>query len=148
VSSTCVTRRLAASRADVYRALVDADAMAQWKFPQGMTCAIERTAEGLRVSLTYEDDRAGKSAARTDTYRSRFVHLVPDEQVVEVDEFETDDPALLGEMTITWSLADAPGGGTELVARHEDLPAGVAPEDNRLGFEQSLERLAALVEPR
>jgi uncharacterized protein YndB with AHSA1/START domain len=148
VSSTRVTRRLAASRADVYRALVDADALARWKFPQGMTCEVQPVDGGLRVSLTYEDDRTGKTTARTDTYRSRFVRLVPDEQVVEVDAFETDDPALQGEMTITWSLAEAAGGGTELVATHDDLPVGVSPEDNRLGFEQALDRLADLVEAR
>jgi uncharacterized protein YndB with AHSA1/START domain len=70
---------------------------------------------------------------------------VPDEEVVEVDEFETDDPALRGEMTITITLADA-GGGTDLVAVHDGLPDGVPPADNETGWRLSLDRLAGLVE--
>ena len=60
-------------------------------------------------------------------------------------EFETDDPATQGEMTITYTLR-AIDGGTELVGLHEDLPPGVAPEDNELGWSMSLDKLAALVE--
>jgi uncharacterized protein YndB with AHSA1/START domain len=71
---------------------------------------------------------------------------VPDELVVEVDEFETADPALRGEMTITIRLRDA-DGGTELVAQHDGLPPGVSAGDNELGWQQALARLAALVEP-
>jgi uncharacterized protein YndB with AHSA1/START domain len=83
---------------------------------------------------------------RTDTYRGRFVQLVPDELVVEVDEFETDDAALRGEMTITLRLADADGGGTQLTAEHDGLPSGVRPEDNEVGWRESLDRLAALLD--
>jgi len=54
----------------------------------------------------------------SDTYRGRFVRLVANELVVETDEFETDDPALRGEMTIAISLSDA-GGGTEIVGIHD-----------------------------
>ncbi len=100
----------------------------------------------LRVSLTYEGSQgSGKTSARTDTYRGVFVRLVPDEQVVEVDEFETDDPAMQGEMTISITLTDA-DGGTDLVAVHDGLPPGVAPEDNEAGWREALERLATLVE--
>jgi uncharacterized protein YndB with AHSA1/START domain len=106
-------------------------------------------AEGgtFRISLTYDEaDAVGKTTAHTDTYRGRFARLVPDELVVEVDEFETDDPALQGEMTITLTLRDA-DGGTELLAVHDGLPDGVSPADNETGWQQSLDRLAALVEP-
>jgi uncharacterized protein YndB with AHSA1/START domain len=100
----------------------------------------------LRVSLTYSGDGVGKTTAHTDTYSGYFAELVPDQKVVEVDEFETDDPALRGPMTITVTLADAVDGGTELVAVHEGLPSGVREEDNELGWTESLTRLAALVE--
>jgi uncharacterized protein YndB with AHSA1/START domain len=73
------------------------------------------------------------------------VKLVPDEQVIEVDEFETTDPALRGRMTITITLADA-DGGTDLVAVHEGLPRGVNPADNETGWQMALAKLAALVE--
>jgi len=87
----------------------------------------------------------GKTTAHTDTYHGRFVKLVPNEKVVEVVEFETADPALQGEMTITYELADA-DGGTEIVAVHDGLPPGVPAADNELGWRLSLAKLAALVE--
>ena len=74
-----------------------------------------------------------------------FAELVPDERVVEVVEFETTDPALRGEMTITTTLADA-DGGTEVLAVHEGLPPGLSSADNEAGWREALERLAALVE--
>jgi uncharacterized protein YndB with AHSA1/START domain len=75
------------------------------------------------------------------------VKLVPNEQVVEVVEFETADPALRGEMTITITLADA-DDGTEVLAVHDGLPPGVPPADNETGWRSSLAKLAALVEDR
>lgn len=102
-----------------------------------------------RISLTYDTPEGkGKTTARTDTYHGRFVCLVPDAEVVQSIEFETDDPALQGEMTITYSLTDADGGGTDLTGVHENLPPGVPPEDNELGWSQSLAKLAAIVERR
>lgn len=149
--TTRVTRRIRAPRARVYRALVQADDVVRWRFPAGMTCEVHEFAgvEGgaLRISLTYESaDRVGKTTGRTDTYRGRFTRLVPDELVVEVDAFESDDPALTGEMTSTICLADAPDGGTDLEAVHEGLPPSVSPEDNETGWRHALDRLAALVE--
>ena len=70
---------------------------------------------------------------------------MPNERVVEVVEFETADPALYGEMTITITLADR-DGGTELVAVHEGLPPGLSPADNDTGWRRALAKLAALVE--
>jgi uncharacterized protein YndB with AHSA1/START domain len=149
--TTRVSRRIAAPREQVYAALVEADAVARWRFPAGMTCLVHEFhgVEGgaLRISLTYESpDRVGKTAGRTDTYRGRFAKLVPNELVVEVDVFESDDPTLTGEMTSTIRLADAPDGGTDVFATHVGLPASVSPEDNETGWREALDRLAALVE--
>jgi uncharacterized protein YndB with AHSA1/START domain len=146
-----VTRDLAAPRPRVYAALVDGDALPRWKVPREMTAEVHefdgREGGRYRVSLTYTaPGRAGKTSAHTDTYTGRFVRLLPDELVVEVDEFETADPSLAGEMTITITLADTDDGGTELVATHEGLPPGVRPEDNELGWRESLDRLAELLE--
>ncbi|ADO76125.1 Activator of Hsp90 ATPase-like protein [Stigmatella aurantiaca DW4/3-1] len=105
-----------------------------------------REGGSVRISLTYDaPTETGKTTAQTDTYHGRFVKLVPDEQVVEVVEFETEDPALRGEMTITITLSDAEGG-TDLLAVHEGLPSGVPPADNETGWRMSLAKLAALVE--
>jgi hypothetical protein len=71
--------------------------------------------------------------------------MVPETEVVQTVEFETDDPALQGEMTITYMLADA-GDGTDLVGLHENLPPGVSPVDNELGWNLAIDKLAKLVE--
>ena len=150
MATTRIRRTIAAPRGRVYAALIDPAAVMRWRVPAGMTSEVHefdaREGGTLRVSLTYEaPDRTGKTSGRTDTYHGRFVALVPDELVVEVDECETDDPGLRGEMRITSRLADA-DGGTELVAQHDGLPPGVAPEDNETGWRESLARLAALLE--
>jgi uncharacterized protein YndB with AHSA1/START domain len=148
MSTTRAHRHLNAPRSRVYAALTDPADIVRWKVPRSMTCEVlEFDGESFRISLTYDaPDRAGKTSAHTDTYRGRFTELVPDERVVEVDEFETDDPSIAGQMTITITLTDA-DGGTDLDAVHEGLPDGVAPEDNEAGWSESLDRLAELVEP-
>jgi uncharacterized protein YndB with AHSA1/START domain len=117
-----------------------------------MTCQVHeldaREGGRIRVSLTYDAQTGtGKTTAHTDTYHGRFVLLVPNERIVEVDEFETDDPALRGEMTVTIALSDA-DGGTEIAAVHEGLPATVSAADNETGWRMALAKLAALVEGR
>jgi len=100
----------------------------------------------FRISLTYDTSTGiGKTDPHTDTYHGRFVKLVPNEQVVEVDEFETADPALQGEMTSSITLADA-DGGTDLSAVHDRLPPGLSPADNETGWQMALAKLKALVE--
>lgn len=150
MGATRLTKSISAPRERVYEALLDAEAVARWKVPAGMKCEVHefQPYEGgrLRISLTYdEQDRAGKTFAHTDTYHGRFVKLVPNQLVIEADEFETDDPALLGEMMVTIGLSDGPDG-TELVALHEGLPEGLSPAENEIGWRESLTRLAALVE--
>jgi len=107
----------------VYRALLDARAVATWMVPTGMTSLVHafdpREGGSFRVSLTYDAPTAtGKTSAHTSTYHGRFVKLVPDEQVVEVVEFETVDPAMQGEMTITYSLACRPPTTRPAGSRH------------------------------
>jgi uncharacterized protein YndB with AHSA1/START domain len=98
------------------------------------------------VSLTYDAPTStGKSAEQTDTYHGHFATLVPDQQVVEVFEFETQDPGLHGEMTMTTTLTDA-DGGTDVVIVHEQIPDSVPPADNETGTRMALEKLAKLVE--
>ncbi|MFD5338737.1 SRPBCC domain-containing protein [Streptomyces hawaiiensis] len=140
-----------APRAAVYRALVSAEAIARWRVPDGMSGEVHefdaREGGGFRVSLTYEaPDASGKSAAHTDTYHGHFARLVPDEQVVEVLEFEAADPALRGAMTLTTTLTDAEGGGTDVLMVHEGIPDAVSAGDNETGTRMALANLARLVE--
>jgi uncharacterized protein YndB with AHSA1/START domain len=150
MSTTRVTRHVRAPRARVYAALLDPGAVQQWMVPDGMTSRIHsfgaREGGTFRISLTYDEPTtAGKTSPRTDSFHGRFVRLVPDTEVVQAVEFETDDPAMQGEMTITYTLTDA-GSGTDLVGMHENLPPGVSPADNELGWTMSIEKLAGLVE--
>ena len=151
MNTTRVRRHIDAPRTDVYRALLDPAAVAAWKVPDGMRARVHefdpRVGGAIRVSLTYDAPTGtGKTAPHTDTYHGHFAELVPNERVVEMDEFETADPALRGAMTITITLADAAGGGTELVAVHEGLPEAVSSDDNETGWRMALDKLAAHVE--
>lgn len=148
--STEVVQFVAAPRDAVYAALLDGAAVQRWMVPEGMTSEVHefeaRVGGRFHISLTYDDPTAtGKTAGATDTFHGRFTDLVPGRRVVQVVEFETDDPDVSGEMTITYELADA-GAGTRVVGRHEGLPAGVDPADNEAGWRDSLGKLARLAE--
>jgi uncharacterized protein YndB with AHSA1/START domain len=151
MTTTRVTRRINASSDEVYRALIDPDAVQKWMVPDGMSSQVHEfdAREGgiFRISLTYDDpEESGKTEGATDTFSGRFARLVPGREVVQIIEFETDDPDIRGEMTVTYSLSVADDGGTDLVGVHENLPAGVRPEDNELGWNMSMDKLAKLVE--
>ncbi|MFB8280586.1 SRPBCC family protein [Nocardia colli] len=150
MTTTRIRWHVRAPRSTVYRLLLDADAVRRWMVPTGMTSEVHefdaREGGAFRISLTYDEPTdTGKTSAQTDTFHGHFARLVPDQQVVQIVEFETDDPAVRGEQTITYTLIDA-DGGTDVDAVHENLPAGVAPEDNDLGWRISLSKLAALAE--
>ena len=152
-STTRLVRRIAAPRATVYRALIDANDVATWMVPDGMRSQVHtfepRVGGAFRISLTYDaPTNAGKSSAQTDTVHGQFVELVLDERVVETLEFESANPAMQGRQTVTIALSDAPGGGTEVVAEHANLPDGIPPADNELGWSLSLGKLAKLAEAR
>src|SRR5918994_885870 len=141
VSTTRLTRHIRAPRARVYRALLDPDSVQRWMVPDQMTSQVHsfdaREGGTFRISLTYDlPTTAGKTTPQTDSFHGRFVRLVPDTEVVQTVEFETDDPTMQGEMTITYTLA-AVDGGTQLTGLHENLPPGVSPADNELGWRMS-----------
>jgi uncharacterized protein YndB with AHSA1/START domain len=151
LTSTEVSRVIAAPRKAIYRALTDPEALAEWRVPEGMTGDMHefdgRPGGRYRMSLTYSDPKGapGKTTADTDTFEGRFVKLIPDEKVIEAIIFETRAEKFAGEMTLTTTLADAEGG-TLVTMLHENLPAGVRPVDNELGATMSLRKLAELVE--
>jgi len=148
---TEVSRIINAPRDKIYRAFLDPVALVQWLPPGTMTGHMHeadmREGGGYRMSLTYQDtDRPpGKTTADTDTFRVRFIELVPSSRIVQVAIFESADPNLSGEMRMTITFADT-AGGTEVRMVHEDIPAGVNLADNEAGTRQSLDQLAALVE--
>lgn len=150
MTSTNVEWFINAPRPNVFRALLDARSVRTWMVPDGMTSRIHefdaRVGGRFRISLTYDlPSGTGKSTAHTDTFHGVFARVVPDREVVQTVEFETADPDLTGEMTVSYHLVDAPGG-TRVVARHDNLPPGLAPNENEQGFRMSLAKLADLTE--
>jgi len=134
----------------VYRALLDPRAVQAWMVPDGMASQVHQFdpwVGGLfRVSLRDEAPTgSGRTSAHTRAYHGRFVELVATRRIVRTVEFETDDPAMRGEMRIVIDLAPVEGG-TELTAVHEGLPIGVRLEDNDLSWRVSLAKLAAICE--
>ena len=132
----------------VYDAFLDADALAAWLPPDGMTGrvhALDATVGGgYEMSLYYAPDETrfvGKTAAREDRVHVRFVALEPPRRIVEAVRFVSDDPAFAGEMRITITLTPV-SGGTEVAMTFDDLPPGLRPEDNDAGARASLAQLA------
>ena len=147
-----MVRLIRASRTRVYGTLLDPGAVQRWMVPDDMTSHVHsfepREGGRFRISLTYDQPTAaGKSSPQTDSFQGTFVRLVPDTEVVQAIEFETDDPTMQGRMTITYTLSDA-ADGTELVGVHENLPPGVSPADNEIGWRMSIDKLAHLAELR
>ena len=142
---------IAAPRETIYRAFTDPDALVAWQAPEGMTGTIHafdlRVGGGYRMSLFYpESDDAdhGKSAEREDRYTARFVALTPPARIVQAIVFDTADPAVAGEMTMTVTLTEI-AGGTEVTIAFADIPSGIRPEDNDAGTRSSLAKLARFV---
>jgi uncharacterized protein YndB with AHSA1/START domain len=147
--STQLSHFIAAPRPAVYRAILEADAVATWMVPDGMTSQVHefdaREGGRFRITLSYDAPTGtGKSTPHSDTYHGWFRELVPDERVVQVIEFETEDSAMQGEMLVTYTLVEAEGG-TLLSATHERLPPGLSAEDNELGWRLSLGKLDRLL---
>lgn len=99
------------------------------------------------MALTYEgaEHTPGKSSEHADVVEGRFVELVPNVRVVQLIDFESDDPEFAGTMKMTWSLARVPTG-TEVSISCENVPDGISKEDHAVGLASSLENLAAFVE--
>ena len=150
MTTTQVSRLIKAPRSQVYRALLDPEAVQRWMVPHGMTSEVHafEPHEGgvFRISLTYDEPTdTGKTTSRTDSFHGRFVELVPDTKVVQVVEFETDDASVSGEMTISYRLSET-AEGTQITGLHENVPPGVDPAQNELGWTISLGKLADLLE--
>jgi uncharacterized protein YndB with AHSA1/START domain len=136
----------------IYRAHLDPAALAAWRPPQGMTGRFDafdpRPGGRFRMVLTYADAEAapGKTSAVEDVVEGRFAELVPNERIVELVRFESDDPAFAGEMRITTVLKPV-AGGTEVTIRCADVPSGISAEDHEAGLTSTLANLAAFMEP-
>ncbi len=142
---------IAAPRETLFRAFTDPAALEIWQAPDGMTGTVHafdgRVGGGYRMSLFYpeaEPSSPGKTAEREDRYTARFVDLSPPARIVQAIEFETNDPAFAGEMTMIVTLTEV-ADGVEVVIAFDNLPPGIRPEDNDAGTRSSLAKLARFV---
>lgn len=125
----------------LYRACLDPDALVKWLPPHGFTGkALHLDA---RVGGTYRMAFTNLTNGRAETFGGTYLELVPHERIVHTDTF--DDPNLPGEMRTTLSFRATPFG-TEFTAVQEGIPEVIPPEACHLGWQQSLDLLALLVE--
>ena len=135
-------RVLRAKPERVYRAFLDADAMAKWLPPHGFTCKVQhmdaKVGGGFKMSFTNFSSGSGHS------FGGEYVELVPFERIRYTDRF--DDPNLPGLIEVTVTLRPVLCG-TELTVLQEGLPEIIPVEMCYLGWQESLAQLAHLVEP-
>ncbi|HEX2120835.1 MAG TPA: SRPBCC family protein [Thermoanaerobaculia bacterium] len=135
-------RVLRAKPERVYRAFLNPEAMAKWLPPYGFTCAVhEMNAE---VGGTYRMSFTNFSSGNGHSFGGQYVELVPSEKIVYTDRF--DDPNLPGEMRTTVTLEPV-SCGTDLTIVQEGVPEVIPPEMCYLGWQESLQQLAQLVDP-
>jgi uncharacterized protein YndB with AHSA1/START domain len=125
----------------VYRAFLDADAMAKWLPPHGFTGRVHQI--DARVGGTYKMSFTNFSNGQSHSFGGQYLELVPNERILHTDKF--DDPNLPGEMRTTISLKKV-FCGTDLSVVQEGIPEAIPPEACYLGWQESLTLLAQLVE--
>lgn len=135
-------RVLKAPSARIYRAFVDSAALCKWLPPHGFVGSIHemdaRVGGGYRMSFT------NLGTGSSHSFSVRYTELKPGELIRHTDCF--DDPNLPGEMQVTVSLR-AVACGTELKITQEGIPDAIPTEFCYLGWQESLQLLAQLVEP-
>jgi uncharacterized protein YndB with AHSA1/START domain len=135
-------RVLATKPEKVYRAFLDADAMARWLPPNGFTGRVHSI--DAKVGGRFRMSFTNFSTGSTHAFGGEFLELVPNERIRYTDQF--DDPNLPGVITVTVTLR-ACVVGTEVHIVQEGIPDVIPLEGCYLGWQESLRNLARLVEP-
>jgi uncharacterized protein YndB with AHSA1/START domain len=141
-STVRLHRVLATSPQKVYRAFIEADALAKWLPPNGFVCTVhhlEPTVGGT-FRMSFRNFTTGDSHS----FGGEYVELVEGERVRYTDRF--DDANLPGEMQVTVTLKKV-SVGTDLAIVQEGIPDAIPAEACYLGWQESLRNLARLVEP-
>ena len=141
--NTVRLHRVLATKPDkVYRAFVEADAMAKWLPPNGFMCTVHHL--DPKVGGTFKMSFRNFTTGAGHSFGGKYLELVPGERLRYTDKF--DDPNLPGEMQVTVTLKKV-SVGTELSIVQEGIPDVIPPEACYLGWQDSLRNLASLVEP-
>jgi uncharacterized protein YndB with AHSA1/START domain len=134
-------RVLRAKPERVYKAFLDADAMAKWLPPNGFTCHVHQLE--AKVGGVYKMSFTNFSTGRSHSFGGEYLELKPHERIRYTDRF--DDPNMPGEIQTTVTLRDV-FFGTELNIVQEGVPGVIPAEACYLGWQDSLTLLAKLVE--
>lgn len=126
----------------VYKAIIDPAANAKWLPPYGFTCTVHSL--DAKVGGVYKMSFTNFSTGKTHAFGGKYVELVPAQRIVATDVF--DDPGLPGEMRTTYTFKKNLVG-TEVSIVQEGIPAEIPTDGCYLGWQESLEQLAKLVEP-
>jgi len=126
----------------VYRAFLDASAMAKWLPPYGFTCTVHHME--ARAGGTFRMSFQNFSGGNGHSFGGEYIELVPNERIRYTDKFE--DPNLPGVLEVTVSLMPVLGG-PELSITQSGIPDAIPLEMCYLGWQESLAQLATLVEP-
>lgn len=126
----------------VYRAFLDPDALVKWMAPNGFTAKVHQI--DARVGGSYKMSFKNHTTGNTHSFGGKYLELVPNERIRHTDEF--DDPNLPGTMTVTVTLKKV-SVGTELNITQEGVPDVIPAEACYLGWGESLQLMALLVEP-
>jgi len=141
--STVRLHRILATKPDkVYRAFIEADAMAKWLPPNGFVCTVHHLE--AKVGGTFKMSFRNFTTVMSHAFGGKYLELVPGERLRYTDKF--DDPNLPGEMQVTVTLKQV-SVGTEVNIAQEGIPDVIPAEACYLGWQQSLRNLARLVEP-
>jgi uncharacterized protein YndB with AHSA1/START domain len=143
VPNTVRLHRVLATRPDkVYRAFIEADAVAKWLPPNGFTCTVHHL--DAKLGGTHRMSFRNFTTGMSHSFGGQYLELLPGERLRYSDKF--DDPNLPGEMQVTVTLKEV-SVGTELSIVQEGIPDAIPVEACYLGWQQSLRNLASLVEP-
>ena len=126
----------------IYKAVLDPAANCKWLPPYGFTCTVESL--DARVGGRYKMSFTNFSTGTSQSFGGEYLELVPNERIVASDVF--DDPNLPGAMRTTYTFAKV-SVGTEVTIVQENIPAAIPAEACYLGWQESLEQLAKIVEP-
>ena len=135
-------RVLRAAPERVYRAFLDADAMAKWLPPYGFTCKVHHV--DAKVGGTHKASFTNFTTGKSHSFGGKYLEVKPNELILYTDKF--DDPNLPGEMQVTVTLKKV-SCGTELTVVQEGVPDVIPAEMCYLGWQESLAQLANLVDP-
>jgi uncharacterized protein YndB with AHSA1/START domain len=135
-------RVLTAKPEKIYRAFLDRDAMAKWLPPSGYTCSVHHM--DAKVGGTYKMSFTNFTTQKSMSFGGEYRELVENERLLYTDNF--DDPNLSGEIHVTVTLKKV-SLGTEMTIVQEGLPTVIPLEACYVGWQQSLNNLAKLVEP-